>query len=116
LFIKLYPAKPEVVMAIARNAGKYRGEKTLERTTCSTVFSPPRMDVAVPWTELKNRTVRVILVDMVQGKFWQGNAGYSRQQNPRIRFGIPKMKNTKSMRCEIMRFLMMIVRMNKWMT
>lgn len=32
------------------------------------------MEVAVPWTELKNRTVRVILVDMVKGKFWQGNA------------------------------------------
>jgi hypothetical protein len=46
----------------------------MERTTCSTVFSPPRMEVAVPWTELKNRTVRVILVDMVKGKFWQGNA------------------------------------------
>ncbi|KAL3945069.1 MAG: hypothetical protein SGBAC_000860 [Bacillariaceae sp.] len=42
-------------METAKNAGKYLGEKAAVRATCSTVFSPERMETAVPWAELMNR-------------------------------------------------------------
>lgn len=49
-------------METAKKAGKYLGENNVDRATCSTDFSPERIKVAVPWTELKNLTVRDILL------------------------------------------------------
>eukprot|EP00526_Cylindrotheca_closterium_P027509 CAMPEP_0113617396 /NCGR_PEP_ID=MMETSP0017_2-20120614/8759_1 /TAXON_ID=2856 /ORGANISM="Cylindrotheca closterium" /LENGTH=44 /DNA_ID=CAMNT_0000526791 /DNA_START=407 /DNA_END=541 /DNA_ORIENTATION=+ /assembly_acc=CAM_ASM_000147 len=44
-------------MVNPKNAGKYSTEKTVFRATCSTVFSPARIEAAVPWTELMARMV-----------------------------------------------------------